>query len=178
MYFIAIIPPEPIYSQVMDYKQMFADDFNSKAALKSPPHITLHMPFKLKPEQEDHLIKVLHDTASNLQNFKVELKDFGQFNERTIFIDVVENEQLHTLFKHIMRSMKINFNIFNADYKNRGYNPHLTLAFRDLKRDEFKRAWPEFKDSSYQKTFEAQSFVLLKHNGKYWEIFREVRLGS
>ncbi|MEP2773098.1 MAG: 2'-5' RNA ligase family protein [Fulvivirga sp.] len=178
LYFIAIIPPEPIYSQVMDYKHMFAVEHNSKAALKSPPHITLHMPFKLKLEREDNLGKVLQEAASGHEAFKVELRDYGQFNERTIFIDIVENAQLHALFKSIMRSMKINFNIFNADYKNRGYNPHMTLAFRDLKRDEFKRAWPDIKDKTYHQHFTATSFTLLKHNGKHWEVFREMSLGS
>ena len=43
----------------MNIKQEFANRFNSKAALRSPPHITLHMPFKWKEEKEVKLIDVL-----------------------------------------------------------------------------------------------------------------------
>ncbi len=176
MYFIALVPPEPIYGQVMDYKHMFADRYNSKAALKSPPHVTLHMPFKIKLKHEDKLISVLQEVASNHEAFKVDLSDFGQFKERTIYVDVVENDQLHSLFKAIMKTMKVNFNIFNADYKSRGFNPHMTLAFRDLKKEAFKEAWPEFKQKDYNTTFTTSSFSLLKHNGKHWEVFHEMGL--
>lgn len=71
--------------------------------------------------------------------------------------------------------MKVNFNIFNADYKNRGFNPHITLAFRDLKREAFKEAWPEFEKATYDKSFEVQSLVLLKHDGEKWHQLKEFR---
>lgn len=176
MYFIAIVPPEPIYGQVMNYKKWFAEQHNSKAALKSPPHITLHMPFRIKEEKEALLNDVLQKCGEQQQQFEIELDGFGQFNERTVFIDVEHTDALHGLFKAIMRAMKVNFNIFNADYKNRGYNPHMTLAFRDLKRDEFKRAWPDFKDKNYQQRFTATAFTLLKHNGKSWDEYKKFKL--
>lgn len=48
LYFIALVLPSPLYEEVTRLKEYFRDRYNSKAALRSPPHITLHMPFKWK----------------------------------------------------------------------------------------------------------------------------------
>ncbi len=45
-YFIAIVIPEPFQVELMDIKNIVKDKFNSKGALRSPAHITLHMPFE------------------------------------------------------------------------------------------------------------------------------------
>ncbi|MTI22666.1 2'-5' RNA ligase family protein [Fulvivirga sp. RKSG066] len=172
LYFIALLPPEPIFDEVMDYKKLFANKYDSKTGLKSPPHITLHMPFRLKEKKEEALGQSLTTLATNTDKFEIALNGFGHFNQRTIFIDVEANDSLHALFKNIMKSMKVNFNIFNADYKNRGFNPHLTLAFRDLKKESFNEAWPHFKDQPYHNKFISDGFVLLKHNGKSWDVYQ------
>ena len=51
-YFIAIIPPEPIHDQIVNIKKDISTKHNTYAALKSPPHITLHMPFNLEHNKE------------------------------------------------------------------------------------------------------------------------------
>ena len=45
-YFIALIPPEPLFTQIHQLKIYCSEAFGSKAALRSPPHLTLHMPFE------------------------------------------------------------------------------------------------------------------------------------
>jgi len=178
LYFIAIVPSGPVFAEAQEYKELFAEEYGSKAALKSPPHITLHMPFKLKPVKEENLISVLKEVADECATFDMHIKDFGQFNQRTIFMDIEANEELHGLFKMLMKAMKVNFNIFNADYKNRGYNPHLTVAFRDLKKEAFKRAWPQFEHRKTDHQFEVNDFTLLKHNGKSWDAYEKFKLGG
>ena len=51
-YFLAIIPPEKIEKEIYGLKELVADKFHSKAALRSPAHITLHMPFLWKEAKE------------------------------------------------------------------------------------------------------------------------------
>ena len=59
LYFIALVPPEPIFTEVEELKNYFSQHFESSAALKSPPHITLHMPFRLKDDKEILLVEHL-----------------------------------------------------------------------------------------------------------------------
>lgn len=177
-YFIAFIPPEPIYNDGLKLKHFFLEKYNSKAALKSPPHITLHMPFWWKEQKEEKLIKKLEAFAKNYDPIKVCLDNFSSFPPRVIFINVAASEALNDFQKSIQRFCKQELNLFNANYKEHPYHPHLTLAFRDLKKSAFKEAWEEFSVKDYKAEFMADKLSLLKHDGKMWTVFRDFNLAS
>ncbi|MBT1685305.1 2'-5' RNA ligase family protein [Dawidia soli] len=172
-YFIAIIPPPPVSDDALRLKHYFRDQYNSKASLNSPPHITLHMPFKWKEEKEGDLIEALEQFATGREALKIELINFNAFPPRVIFIEVEANPLLHALNKDLHRFCKRSLNLFNADYKDQPFHPHLTLAFRDLKKPMFAKAWEEFQQRTFTARFHVGGFFLLKHSGKIWEPFRE-----
>ena len=178
LYFLAVIPPEPILGECQAHKDHFYEKYNSKASLNSPPHVTVHMPFKLKEAKEPKLIVAIEHAVENYKKFSLQLNGYDHFHQRVIYVKVEDSAPLTNLFLEVRKMMKINFNIFNADYKNRGYNPHITLAFRDLKKEAFKEAWPEFEKAIYKKSFEVQSIALLKHDGSMWQLLREFQLGG
>lgn len=178
LYFIAILPPEPIYTGALALKQHFKNQYNSKAALNSPPHITLHMPFKWKESKEGDLISSLETFAAKQKSFEVKLTGFSAFEPRVIFIDVIKDEKLELLQKQLKRFCKIELNLFNADYKEFAYHPHLTLAFRDLRKPEFYKAWDEFKEKKFEASFNIASIALLKHDGKEWRGFKNLILAE
>ena len=86
-----------------------------------------------------------------------------------------ECSALEELQKQIAKTAREKLKLDNSGYKNRGYHPHMTVAFRDLKPSAFRQAWEEFEGRELSHHFEVRSIVLLKHNGKDWEIFREFR---
>ena len=45
IFFIALLPPLKVQKYATKVKEHFAQQYNTKAALKSPPHITLQPPF-------------------------------------------------------------------------------------------------------------------------------------
>ena len=57
LYFIAIIPQHKLCDEINSFKNDFATRFNSKKALKLPPHITLKAPFKLTTNAHDSLLQ-------------------------------------------------------------------------------------------------------------------------
>jgi 2'-5' RNA ligase len=173
LYFLAIIPPSPLYEEALGFKNYFKENYHSKASLNSPPHITLHMPFQWKEEKEEELVQTFAEFKPTVKSFDLKLSGFGSFPPRVIFIDVEKNERLEKLHKELHLHCKKELNIFNASYKDKGFLPHLTLAFRDLKKPLFTKAWEEFEKKAYSNTFQVDKFVLLKHNGKVWEIFKE-----
>jgi 2'-5' RNA ligase len=168
-YFLAIIPPAPVFDQALGLKNYFKQRYNSKASLNSPPHITLHMPFRWKEDKEQELINTLNNFETGLKPFELQLLNFASFPPRVIYIDVVESHDLISLQKKLLRFCKRELNLFNADYKDQPFHPHLTLAFRDLKKSVFGEAWEEFKSKPFSATFSIDKFDLLKHNGKVWE---------
>lgn len=173
LYFIAIIPPSPVFEDAMELKNYFKKGYGSRASLNSPPHITLHMPFEWKEGKETFLTEGLSSFAQTQQSFELTLLNFGSFESRVIFIEVVKNDQLELFQKNLHRFCKKEFNLFNANYKEHAFHPHLTVAFRDLKKAEFVKAWDEFREKKFSATCRVNSIVLLKHDGSRWQIFSE-----
>lgn len=172
LYFVAIIPPKSVEKKITGIKHEFADRFSSDHALRSPPHITLNMPFKWRPDHEKKLIQCL-ETVTLENPIKITLNNFNCFPPRVIYIDVEESDDLYNLWACVTYTLRKNLGIDNADYKNRGFLPHVTVAFRDLKKPAFTSAWDEFKDRKYNAQFDVNSIWLLKHNGKVWERYHE-----
>ncbi|MFZ2906730.1 MAG: 2'-5' RNA ligase family protein [Cyclobacteriaceae bacterium] len=176
LYFIAIIPPSPVFEEVLELKNYFKEKYNSKASLNSPPHITLHMPFAWKTEKERRLIDGLEKFTEQYSPFDLQLVNFRGFEPRVIYIDVVKTEALQKLQKELHRYCKKEFNLFNANYKEHAYHPHITLAFRDLKKHEFVKAWEEFKEKKFEGGWSIQTICLLKHDGKKWDVLKDFKL--
>ncbi|MFA0961961.1 2'-5' RNA ligase family protein [Roseivirga sp. BDSF3-8] len=173
LYFVALLPPDEIRREVTLIKESFYEKYKTKAALKSPPHITLHMPFRWKPEKENLLHELFSSFSSQVTPFPVEINGFEAFPPRVIFLNVSENHEMASVQKDLVRRMRTNLNLLNANYKDRPFRPHMTVAFRDLKKPMFNEAWEEVKDEGASFSFEAKELTLLKNiNGK-WETHRQ-----
>jgi 2'-5' RNA ligase len=60
--------------------------------------------------------------------------------------------------------------IFGSVYKDQAFSPHITVAFRDLKKDQFYTLWEEYKNKYFNESFHAEGLTLFKHNGEKWEV--------
>jgi len=173
LYFIALIPPSPVYEVASGIKEYFHEKYHSKGSLNSPPHITLHMPFEWKEKKEEKLVTALQSFSAGKNSFAITLHNFACFAPRVIYIDVVASEELKQLHEMLHRFCKTELNLFNARYRDMPFHPHLTVAFRDLKKENFTNAWNEFKDKPLHEEFEVNKITLLKHNGKLWAPLRD-----
>jgi 2'-5' RNA ligase len=178
LYFIAIVPPSPVFEDALKLKEYFQENYKSKAALNSPPHITLHMPFRWRAEKEEKLIERLKDFARQQEPIKICLDGYSSFPPRVIFLNVVSSIPLATFQKELEKYCKRKLNLFNANRLDQPFHPHLTLAFRDLKKEAYRSAWEEFKKKEYKAEFIADKVSLLKHNGKVWTVFKDFTLES
>lgn len=170
-YFLAIIPPEPVFSQAETIKKDVSVKYNNKSALRSPAHITLHMPFEWELKKESLLIDALNKFKFN-QNLTLRLKNYGCFEPKVVFIDVERNQVLNDLQKSLIQHVKTELGIFNESDNLRAYHPHLTIAFRDLKKSDFYLMMEEYRTKQFDAEFTTHQYCLLKHTGKIWEIFR------
>lgn len=170
-YFIAILPEEKLASKITNIKRHFVEVYESKGALRSPAHITLHMPFLWKEKKEAKLINLLVHTT-NVNSFEIELDGFGAFTPKAIFIKNKPSAELNALQEKLTRFTWREMKLFNPTH-NRGFHPHITVAFRDLKKADFYEAWPKYEEKSFEGSIEVNSFWLLKHDGKLWHPFHE-----
>src|SRR5690606_10518455 len=115
LYFIAIIPPKEISEVIKQYKEDMANRFFSKAATKSPPHITMHMPFRFPDKKLEKLKGILSNFTLKISAFDLQLKDFDCFPPRVLFVGVEENLYLEEIQKELLKTLRLNLNIFNGD---------------------------------------------------------------
>ena len=172
-YFIAIVPPEPTLSNLTSIKTELFENYGSKGALRSPAHITLHMPFGWDDEKEEKLTMNLQSFQFN-QSVEIELKNYSCFEPRVIFISVSENEQLNNLQKKLVQHCKKNLQLFNQADDMRGFYPHVTVAFRDLKKPTFYNIWEEYENKSFQAQFTCHHICLMKQINDKWEVYKKI----
>ncbi|MBK7408054.1 MAG: 2'-5' RNA ligase family protein [Saprospirales bacterium] len=168
MYFIALIPPDPIALEVKAFKELAAARFHTKRALNSPAHITLQPPFSMPEDRLGELTALLHDFVQTATPFSQELRDFGCFKPRVIFVDIVLNDALLDLAARL--KSRLTPLLGEAAIDTRPYHPHMTVAFKDLTPQWFYRAWEHFSTQSYHRTFDADALFLLQHNGREWKV--------
>jgi 2'-5' RNA ligase len=172
-YFVAVIPNYPISGILYDMKEKMALNYGTKAALRSPAHITLHMPFKKEENKESLIADALSQAVSGFTPFQVQLKNYGCFPPKVLFIDVLKSDELAALQKSVARHTRQLLYQFNDTHRNRGFHPHITIAFRDLKKAAFIQAWENLQHESFEMEFTVNSIWLLKHNGTQWEAYKE-----
>ena len=173
LFFIALLPPDEVQQFVNQIKQHFAEIYNSRAAQKSPPHITLQPPFEWQLEELPALEQKLQEFAQTQAPIPITLNGFGAFRPRVIYINVLKTPELLGGQKDLMNYLESSLSIIDPVSKNRPFAPHLTVAFRDLSKQNFRKAWSEFEQRKLHFEFTVFQLTLLNHNGRRWEIRKE-----
>lgn len=166
--FIAIVPGLEICKEVKVLQKYALENFKSGKAMNAPPHITLEPPMDVELDQLPALEKCLQSFAEKQNPVQIELKNFGAFKPRVIFIDVVENPKLRQLQGELQSCIRSDLEL-ESNRPDRPFYPHMTIAFRDLRKGMFPEAWGYFSGIDYQRRFIASQLCLLQHNGKFWE---------
>ncbi len=173
LYFIAIVPPQSICEEITHFKDDFANRFESKAALKVMPHITLKAPFRFPASVHEQLVKQFKQMHITVSSFQQELNDFEAFHNKrqpVIYVKPVENLSLSDLQRQVLQSFSVAFPAIAVRGIELEFKPHITVAYRDLQPAMFKKAWHEYRTKNYAATFDVNGFQLLQHNGKMWNI--------
>ena len=172
-FFIAVLPPSEIQDYVNEIKQYFAETYDSRGAQKSPPHITLQPPFEWQLDDVPVLEQKLKAFADTRTLVPVNLSGFGAFAPRVIYINVLKAPELLALQKDLMEYVETSMGIVEKVSKTRPFAPHMTVAFRDLTKQNFRKAWSEFHNRPLEFDFTASQLTLLIHDGRRWNVSAE-----
>ncbi|MFZ0490251.1 MAG: 2'-5' RNA ligase family protein [Salegentibacter sp.] len=172
LFFIALIAPAGIRKEIENFKKEIKQKYGAKHALKLPAHLTLQIPFRMKEKKERQLIKELDKFAASQKAFEVKLNGFGKFSRNVIFVKIEDHKPVVHLYENLQEILQKQLELKDHE-KTAKIHPHLTIASRDLSRQEFPQAWNDFRDREYTASFSADYISLLKHNGKTWELYRK-----
>lgn len=172
MYFIAVVLKGVLGEKITGLKEFMAENYSSRRALNSPPHITLVPPFNLEVALEQELINSIRELIVGMDEFEITLNGFGAFSPKVIFVKPEANESLTRLARKLSISLADKYNTVKRD--ERPFHPHITIGFRDLTAPNFHKAWKELQDMPIKGCLLCSSVCLLKHNGKTWDIQKEI----
>jgi len=177
LYFIALIPHSGLREEIREIKERMRDEYGAGHALKSPAHITLQMPFKRSPADEDVISEALAGFALKEKSFRVDLEGYGSFPPRVIYIRVSNPEPVRGLHARL-RKLLVDGLGFEPQEVMREVKPHITVATRDLTNTAYTEAWPVIKEEAFTGGFRAEGIFLLRHNGRSWDILKEFPFGE
>lgn len=172
LYFIALVPEKELRERVRRIKERMKAEFNAGHALKSPAHITLQMPFRRNVSEEMKLADALGRFAAGEVSFDLHFEGFGCFAPRVIFIRLADPEPVISMHRRLKSVLLESLGFADGEIM-KSVLPHMTVATRDLEKQAFAEAWAEYQDEEFIGSFNVRSLFLLKHNGSYWDIFRE-----
>lgn len=176
LYFIGIVPGEPVQSEVTDFKREMAERFGSKHALRSPAHITLVPPFRAGAEQLTRIQDALGEVAGSTTSFDIRLNGFDAFRPRVIFVNPEQSDDLAALQASVREAVEPFLPAREKRRERRPFHAHLTIAFRDLRRRKFYEAWKYFGEKEYRRTVPVEELVLLKNEEKRWKPLQRWKL--
>lgn len=167
LYLLALLPPEPVFSQTWALKQEVHGLTGSRNAVRLPPHITLLPPLRESIEFEQHCTAVLAEFAASEAAFGVALEGFAWFGDRTLFVRVSEGAALRAFHARLLAWCAARLPQVRPE--NRPYTPHLTLATRDLPPAQVPALRQLFGGRTYAAAFAVRQFTLFRHEGRQWE---------
>lgn len=167
LYFIAIVCPEPLQTNITELKNYFFEKYNCTVALKSPAHITLISPFEWDVAKETQLISRIETFQCITPPFQLKVNGYGHFDKRTIFVKPEEQQQLNQLQLTLQEFLKLHIQHLKM---HSGFHPHITIVNRDIKPDVFITEWNQFKEKKFVGEFNCNDFALLKLVERKWNV--------
>ncbi len=169
-FFIAILPPDAIQTEVIQIQNYFRDRYtDNKAETKSPPHITLIAPFNLSSDRLESLQIELEKFAKTRSQFAIDLSGFVAFAPRVIYLNVAPNPILPSLYSDLTSTLAKNIDLIDP-YAHRPFVPHMTVSALNMTDRFFNEAWAEFCDREILFKFNAIALTLLAHDQQKWNI--------
>ncbi|WP_022823247.1 2'-5' RNA ligase family protein [Hymenobacter norwichensis] len=175
LYLLALLPPEPVFSETWALKQEVHRLTGSRNAVRLPPHITLIPPLHQPDEFEARCTAALTGFVATQSAFEVGLRDFAWFGNRTLFVEVNEAAAIQTFHAALVAWCALH--LPEVPREQRPFTPHLTLATRDLPTTQVPELRQLFAARSYAASFPVEALTLFRHNGQQWQPCATFELG-
>jgi 2'-5' RNA ligase len=176
-YFIGLLPPPALETSINQVKVDLKAHFKVKYALQSPAHLTLKMPFWYKEAKEQELVFRFTSLLEEQQSFSLQLKGIGHFGWRNIHHQLAPSSPLLGLQKGLRGFCKRYLHLVE-ELSDRNFQPHITLAYKDLKAEHFEEVLAFAKKNAVSDDFLVDRAYLLKNVEGRWKVVAPLIFGK
>ena len=176
-YFLALMPPAALVEEFAELKEQLRAHFHLKYALKSPSHLTLKMPFSYNEAKEGFLQEQLVQYLKEQEPFLVRVAGVSSFGQRVIYHRVVPCEALTHMQLGLRSFCKQSLHLVE-ELSDRNFQPHLTLAYKDLKASLLDEVLSFAREQAITAEFLADRLFLLKRVEGRWKILASLAFGQ
>jgi 2'-5' RNA ligase len=176
-YFVGLLLPAAFEAQFNLLKQGIADQFQVKYALKAPAHLTLKMPFLYKEAKEAELAARFTNLLDTQAPFLLQLAQIGHFGNRNLHQQVVPSESLIQLQLTLRSFCKRSLHLVE-ELSDRNFQPHLTLAYKDLKPIHFDEVLAFARNHAVRGDFLVEKAYLMKKVDNRWQVIAPLIFGN
>ena len=173
MHYIALVAEEPILTEIAQFKDEMLEQFGCRAAMKSPAHITLIPPFYWSRGMQKILMDTFRGFRSEVEELDIRVNGFGHFKRNVLFAAPEHNVPLLQLQRDCVDYFRPLLGDKIAE--KRPFHPHITIANRDLKSEDFDRAWEMFQNRPYIREWTVDKLSLLQHDGSRWQVIDDLK---
>ncbi|MBC7451983.1 MAG: 2'-5' RNA ligase family protein [Cytophagales bacterium] len=167
-----MIPDESILNEIWAMKLQCTEKYQTRTALRSPPHLTLLPPFHYNESEEKTLYEQLANSCNGILPFRIQLNGYNTFPSKVLYVQPVFNPILSSLQKSVEETFYKEYQPFAQKI----FHPHITIAFRDWDQALFEQAAKAYSDKHYDALWKVCNVSVLKHNGKEWQEIYQYRL--
>lgn len=173
-HFIGVIPPLELIQTLEECRSYMQANYGCKSGFGTPIHITLIPPFAFDQRQAtEKLIGCVREAAEELLKnsrlpFQISVNGFNAFGDRTIFAHVAPSKQWTDLRDEIYSAIKRQFPEAPVKKDSRPFQPHLTVANRDIPPGKSVEALEYFSSLSLDSAFMIDNISLFTKNRFRW----------
>lgn len=176
-YFIGLLPPPVLETSLHQVKAELKAHFQVKYALQSPAHLTLKMPFRYKEAKEQELVTRFTSLLEEQPSFTLQLKGIGHFGKRNIHHQLAPSNPLLELQAKLRGYCKRYLHLVE-ELSDRNFQPHITIAYKDLKEGHFEEVLAFAKKNAVKAEFLVDRAYLLKNVAGRWKVVAPLIFGN
>lgn len=168
IYNLRIVPPSPIYEEILEFKKQFVTVFGKQPLANSKPHITI-AEFKMDIQYQEILLKAFNQ-LSDIEKFELDINGFGMFENHShvLLLKISKTEKIEEIHKQlkILWIRELHRKLATLRISN---TPHITISKTD-DIEMLHQTFEFFNKINYTKTFEVQQLTLVsRYEGKTWD---------
>lgn len=124
-------------------------------------------PFHMERSKEPKLINVLDNFAGELKSEPIMLNGFGRFRSDVIFVKPNKSPFLEELHCTLGKAL-VDAEIAKPVTKFPQFTPHITIGYKNFKKEAFEALWKGFSDRLYIQEFIPSGLTILRFDSKQW----------